>query len=233
MSKEQQAFDQTQEFAEAKNEGDMLWSPRFDDVYFDQDEGFEESSYVFVQGNHVQLRWGTDQDFRIGELGFGTGLNLLATWAIRPQKGRLQWFSVEKYPFQTEELAEIWKKWSVPPDFQESFLAQYRTEPGWQKVQIPGLSLHLYIGDVLDFLTTIPQKAQAWYLDGFSPQKNPQMWSVPVTQGVYAATEPQGTIATFSASGLVKANLREAGFEIARKKGFGRKKHMVIGHKTS
>jgi tRNA U34 5-methylaminomethyl-2-thiouridine-forming methyltransferase MnmC len=221
----------TGQFAQAIREGQKLWSPRFEDVYFDQEEGLDESRYVFVQGNQVDLRW--EKDFTVGELGFGTGMNLLVTQEVQPPDSQLNFYTVEKYPFGHQELRDLWEGWSVPAPFLEDFLGQYAPKPGWQQIIIPGLSLHLFVGEVLDFLHSIPTKADAWYLDGFSPRKNPQMWSVPVMEGVFAATKPQGTLATFSASGLVKANLRSAGFEIARKKGFGRKKHMVIGQKNS
>jgi tRNA U34 5-methylaminomethyl-2-thiouridine-forming methyltransferase MnmC len=114
----------TGQFAQAIREGQKLWSPRFEDVYFDQEEGLDESRYVFVQGNQVDLRW--EKDFTVGELGFGTGMNLLVTQEVQPPDSQLNFYTVEKYPLWPSGTPGPMGRMVCPCPFPGGFLRSIR-----------------------------------------------------------------------------------------------------------
>lgn len=221
-----------------------LNNPHYDDCYFSYSEGLDEALYVFVDGNGLPERIG-EEPFLIGETGFGTGLNLLALIKALDSAGKKGWkisfYSVEKYPLTAERVAELFAPFSdaLTPHltpYMEMY-AQFVENQcnGWNEAsfKIAGgcVSLHLYVGDVKEFMETLSFPMDAWFLDGHSPDKNPDMWNEEVFQGVGEHCKEGGTVATFSAAGVVKRGLREVGFFIKRRKGFGGKRHMSIGEK--
>ena len=200
---------------------------RFDDPYFSLQDGLAETRHVFLSGNDLPARFG--KDFQIGELGFGTGLNFLVTWAAweaagRP--GRLTFTSFEAYPLTKAAMASALMPFRQITPFAERLLA------GWQAGQracelAPGLTLDVVIGDARTSVPLWQGRADAWYLDGFSPAKNPELWEPALMRGVAAHTKGAGTAATYSAAGHVRRALEGAGFTVTRTQGFGRKRHMT------
>lgn len=222
------------------------YSPQFDDIYYNKNNGLEESKHVFVNGNNLQNRFAaTQSNFTIAELGFGTGLNLFLIndlWQkYAPKNAHLTYISFEKYPLFKEDIKNAltfcYKKENSEPEpqFLERFLDQYAPQTGWNTYIFQGLTLHLAIGDIADFLPHISQKLKqnqqvsAWLLDGFAPAKNPDMWTPDVFQHMAQATENKGTFATFTAAAGVRGGLTKVGFSVTKTKGYAYKRTMLVG----
>jgi tRNA 5-methylaminomethyl-2-thiouridine biosynthesis bifunctional protein len=177
----------------------------------------------------------------IGELGFGTGLNLFATLCRIAQSCEILYFSVEKYPLSKAQIFGITCEYSREnPKIYASFLEHYDklfcaikngfNSAIWDFGKIR-VNFNLYFGDVSDFLDELDTKIDCWYLDGHSPDKNPEMWSESVCKKVYEKSKIEATAATYSACGTVKRNLRAAGFFVKLQKGFGVKRHKLFVEK--
>jgi tRNA 5-methylaminomethyl-2-thiouridine biosynthesis bifunctional protein len=220
-------------------EGAVFRSERFGDIYFSPDDGLAESRYVFVEGNRLPQRLtgvGPGKIFTVAELGFGTGLNILAlleAWEAVQAQGALHIFSVEGYPLPRTDLLraqdEIASRWPSLRAFTEQLSASYPDpRPGLVTLDLgPRVRLTLAFLPVGEALAQARFLADAWFLDGFSPAKNPEMWQADILSEVARLTAPGGTAATFTAAGTVRRALTEAGFACERVKGFGRKRHMV------
>ena len=198
---------------------------RFDDPYYSLSDGLAETEYVFLQGNRLEARWPGATAFRIAELGFGTGLNALAARALwrRLAQGRLLFTSFERYPLSRDQMARALAPWPA-----------LEPEP---LIDAWPLSAPLDLGDMVieviegDARTTLPAwtgRADAWFLDGFSPAKNPELWEPALLQAVRDRTAPGGTAATYTAAGHVRRALETAGFTVKRIPGFGGKRHMTV-----
>jgi tRNA U34 5-methylaminomethyl-2-thiouridine-forming methyltransferase MnmC len=260
--------------------GDIAWldnltpkSTRFDDTYYTRTDGLNETRYVFIDGNALPVRWSQGQNPVIGELGFGTGLNFLATRQAHDQINSaiatnshgphedksgsrenalikdqnpdrdnharksactpLTFVSFEKYPMSSEDLARALSPWEDLAPYAAELIQQWRPDKsGWQQLHFEGATLHLFIGDALVGLATIPatiKTINAWYLDGFNPRTNPDLWSLELLQAVRHASSSSATLASYTAAGWVRRNLAEAGFAIEKRKGFGHKRDMIIG----
>ena len=239
-------------------------SNQFEDFYFSTDNGLQETEYVFLQANALPQRWfNHPQDhFVIGETGFGTGLNFLASWACFEQSHninksnsnsnsnsknsnsnddnntvkRLHFISFEKYPLQQADLANALAQWPQLSKYADALLEQYpRLLPGCHRLVFNQgfVTLDLWFGDIKD---TLPQlfhgKAgyiDAWYLDGFAPSKNADMWCDEVYQGMKKLSKSGTTLSTFTAAAVVRKGLQAAGFEITKITGFGKKRQMITG----
>ncbi len=208
--------------------GDVPVSARFDDPYFSLSNGLEETRYVFLDGNDLPARFA--DGFQVAELGFGTGLNFLATamaWRQSGAPGRLYFTSFEAYPMAATDMA---RALSVFPDLSapaDAFLAQWQT--GQVRIELSGgIFLEVITGDARVSLPHWQGRADAWYLDGFSPAKNPQLWGAELMAQVAAHTRPGGTAATYTAAGFVRRGLDAAGFDVSRRPGYGRKRHMSV-----
>ena len=199
----------------------------FDDPYFSLDDGLAETRHVFLDGNDLPARFGGD--LRIGELGFGTGLNLLVTWdawvqADRP--GRLDFTSFEAFPMAQADMAAALAHFPTLEGYAAKLLVAWT--PGTGPVALDdGLTLEVIIGDARLTLPAWQGAADAWYLDGFSPAKNPELWEPALLQAVAAHTRMGGTAATYSAAGHIRRALADAGFTVTRHPGYGRKRHMT------
>ncbi|ARN75281.1 bifunctional tRNA (5-methylaminomethyl-2-thiouridine)(34)-methyltransferase MnmD/FAD-dependent 5-carboxymethylaminomethyl-2-thiouridine(34) oxidoreductase MnmC [Oceanicoccus sagamiensis] len=222
----------------------------FGDIYFLLQQGLEETRYVFLQHNQLQQRWPTLQafdHFSIGETGFGTGLNFLASWQlwqnIAPQNAQLHFVSVEKHPLSYTDLERSLSAWPELTDFATQLLEQYPTlTAGYHLLKFDSgrISLHLLLGDGIEGLEQLrssdhPQwKAHnhvtmdAWFLDGFSPAKNPDLWNDKLYSLMADLSGPHTTVATFTAVTAVRKGLAAQGFEIKKDKGF-RKREMLFG----
>ena len=214
-------------------------SRQFDDVYFSRESGLAESQYVFIQHNHLPERFAALKDgdtFVIAETGFGTGLNFLCAWQCfvehAPAGARLQFISVEKYPLQRSDLVQALALWPQLSELREQLLQQYvAIHSGFQSMQLAHgrVSLTLLIGDVLEMLGQLDGKVDAWFLDGFAPSKNPEMWNEQVFAQLARLASSATTLATFTSAGFVRRGLLAAGFTVTRVPGFGRKFAMLAG----
>lgn len=207
-------------------EGQVPVSQRFDDPYFSLENGLEETAYVFLDGNDLPARF--RDGFHIAELGFGTGLNLLAAlalWRESNQSGKLHFTSFEAFPMAPKDML------AAQAAFPALAALSAELAPHWTAgetaFQTDDLVFTLVLGDARKTVSNIAQKADAWFLDGFSPAKNPELWEPTLMAQIAAQTAPQGTAATYTAAGFVRRALAEAGFDVTRRTGFGRKRHMT------
>jgi tRNA 5-methylaminomethyl-2-thiouridine biosynthesis bifunctional protein len=216
------------------------YSERFGDVYFSTDSGLEETRHVFLQGNRLAERLKVlkvGESFCIGETGFGTGLNFLCAWQlfeqVAPLGASLDFFSVEKFPLTDDELRAALVLWPELAAQSEVLLARWhRRMPGWNRWSFAGgrVRLTLAVEDIEQALPQLPvQCVDAWFLDGFSPAKNPEMWSDAVLAGIARASRDGATLSTYTCAGWVRRGLQQAGFTVERVEGFGRKREMVRG----
>jgi len=202
-------------------------SARFDDPYFSASGGLAETQHVFLGGNNLPARF--RDGFHIAELGFGTGLNALAAWQAWQQSGNsgtLKFTSFEAFPLTHEDMARAATHW---PDLTPQANVLLANWPPSGPLDLPNFRLEVIIGDARTTLPAWQAKADAWFLDGFSPSKNPEMWSENLLAEVGRHTAADGSFATYTAAGHVRRALAAAGFEVARSQGFGRKRHMSIG----
>ena len=223
-------------------------SDKFDDVYFSNQDGLAETHYVFLEGNQLWERWVNYQEahFVIAETGFGTGLNFFAVTTLfrefrqkhpdSPLK-RLYFTSFEKYPLPLDALQQAHLAY---PQFSHlaQHLQQYWLNPiqGCYRFHFDETSLDLWFGDVAENLPQLGDymnsKIDAWFLDGFAPSKNPDMWNEQLYQQMFRFTKLQGTFATFTAASAVRKGLENAGFNMTKRKGFGKKRECLSGQKT-
>ncbi|MDZ7709797.1 MAG: tRNA (5-methylaminomethyl-2-thiouridine)(34)-methyltransferase MnmD [Roseovarius sp.] len=207
-------------------DGDVPVSLRFDDPYFSLEDGLAETRHVFLAGNDLPARF--RDGFHIAELGFGTGLNLLAAldaWRAAGVAGRLRFTSFEAFPMSPQDMRRAQSRFAdLAPIAAE--LAPHWTG-GAQKIVLPDLHFTLVTGDARDTLNPWSHKADAWFLDGFSPAKNPELWQPELMAEVARHTVQGGTAATYTAAGFVRRGLEAAGFSVSRVPGYGRKRHMT------
>ena len=202
-------------------------SRQFADPYFSVDDGLAETAHVFLAGNDLPARFGGE--FRIAELGFGTGLNLLVTWAAWVAAGRpgtLTFTSFEAFPMAPADRAQALAAFPTLAALADQLCAATTSGLGTHDLA-PNLTLQIISGDARDTLPLWQGQADAWFLDGFSPAKNPQMWGDDLLEQVARHTRPDGTAATYTAAGHVRRGLAAAGFAVARVPGYGRKRHMT------
>ena len=200
----------------------------FQDPYYALTDGAAEARHVFLAGNELPARF--REGFRIAELGFGTGLNALVAWEAWERAGvggALRFTSFEAFPMPPADMARALAAW---PDLAARALPLLAAlEGGATRVALPGLELELVLGDARETLPAWTGAADAWFLDGFSPARNPELWEPPLMAQVAAHTAPGGSFATYSAAGAVRRALAEAGFAVERVPGFGDKRHMSRG----
>lgn len=208
-------------------QGDVPVARRFDDPYFSLRGGLAETRHVFLAGNGLPDRFAPG--FRIAELGFGTGLNCWTTllaWRDAGVAGPLRYTSFELYPMEPSDIA---RALSVYPEI--AALARPVLDAlagGETRLEIDDLHLTLVTGDARKTLPAWDGMADAWFLDGFAPAKNPELWEPELLSEVARHTAPGGTAATYSAAGAVRRALADAGFDVERQPGFGTKRHMTV-----
>lgn len=200
-------------------------SRRFDDPYFSLAGGLDETRHVFLTGNGLPGRF--RDGFRIAELGFGTGLNLLAVLLAHQGPGHVSYTSFEAFPMPAEDIARALAAFPEVATVAQPFLRQWET--GGTTLHFPNLTASILLGDARETLPAWEGKADAWFLDGFSPAKNPELWAPDLMAEVARHTAPGGTFATYTAAGHVRRALADAGFTVSRQPGFGRKRHMTTG----
>lgn len=218
--------DQDQRAAITWTEGGVPVSARFDDPYYSLASGLDESRHVFLSGNDLPARF-TD-GFQIAELGFGTGLNLLAAldcWRGAGIAGRLRFTSFEAFPMTRDDMARALAAFDGLGDLAAQVLGAF----DGRGVRLADLDFTLVTGDARRTLAGWTGRADAWFLDGFAPARNPEMWGADLMAQVGAHTAPGGTFATYTAAGDVRRALDAAGFDVTRQPGYGRKRHMSRG----
>ena len=211
----------------------------FDDVYFSDKSGLEETRYVFIEQNALRERFAAlpvNGQLVIGETGFGTGLNFLCAWQLFEQTAhpdaRLHFISVEKYPLTRDDLQRALALWPELATWSEQLLAAYfAIHPGFQHVSLANgrVTLTLLIGDVLEQLPQLDARVDAWFLDGFAPAKNPEMWTPQLFAQLARLAAPGSTISTFTSTGWVRRALNDAGFKMRRTPGIGHKWEILRG----
>jgi tRNA U34 5-methylaminomethyl-2-thiouridine-forming methyltransferase MnmC len=207
--------------------GGVPVSVRFDDPFYSLEDGLAEARHVFLRGNGLPERF--RDGFAIAELGFGTGLNFVAAaeaWAASGRAGRLHFTSFEAFPLDPGAAALALAAFPEAAPFADAILAALG---GAEDVETRGVALSLVRGDARATVPRWEGRADAWFLDGFAPARNPELWEPALLRAVADRTRPGGTCATYSAAGAVRRALAEAGFEVARHPGYGRKRHMTAG----
>lgn len=203
-------------------------SKRYGDPYFSLEDGLAETRHVFLAGNDLPARF--RPGFAIAELGFGTGLNVLCAWQawlVAGHEGALYFKSFERHPLDAEDLARAHAAFPELAELSAPLVDAWAT--GARAITLPGLTLEVRLGDANDLLPAWDGAADAWFLDGFAPARNPDLWSSALMRAVACHTFPGGTVASYTAAGHVRRALDEAGFAVTRQQGYGRKRHMTRG----
>lgn len=215
------------------------YSRVFDDVYFSDQSGLDETRYVFIEQNRLAERFAALPEggrLVIGETGFGTGLNFLCAWQVFEQHAaagaRLHFVSVEKYPLSPDDLQRALALWPELKVFADQLLEQYvAIHQGFQRLTLDHgrVTLTLLIGDALEQLPQLDARIDAWFLDGFAPAKNPDMWTAELFAELARLAAPGASISTFTSTGWVRRLLNAAGFKMKRTPGIGHKWEILRG----
>lgn len=199
-------------------------STRFADPYYSLDDGLAETRHVFLAGNGLpdRLRPG----FHVAELGIGTGLNLLALLALVRETGRgpIRYTGFEAFPLSAKDMRAALAAFPEVADDADAFVAAW--DDG-SPFRAPEIGATFIFGDARQTLPNWSDKADAWFLDGFAPARNPELWEPALLAEVARHTAPGGTAATYSAAGEVRRGLAAVGFTVERRPGYGRKRHMT------
>ena len=220
------------------------YASAFQDVYFSTDNGLLETDYVFLQGNELLNRWQSlnANTFTIAETGFGTGLNFLCAAKLwletAPKEARLHFISVEKHPLSLVEITTALRLWPTLNALSEPFLAQYeRLLNGATSIVLfdNRIQLSLLIADATEayqsnYVEHTNLIVDAWFLDGFAPAKNPDMWQATLFKNMALLSNTSTTFATFTSASAVRRALINAGFVVIKQSGFGKKREMLRGY---
>jgi len=217
------------------------YSQAFGDVYHSSDGGIVQARRVFLAGNALPARWRGREDFTILETGFGLGLNFLETWRALDEDtlnengggpARLHFISVEKFPLSPAALAEAHACWPEHAARSRE-LADAWPLPlaGFHRLHLAGgrISLTLLLGDAATLLPQLMARVDAFYLDGFAPARNPEMWSATIFEQMRRLAAPGATLATWTVAGAVRDGLAASGFTVEKQTGFGSKREMLAG----
>lgn len=216
----------------------MPYSEEFGDFYYSKTDGRAECRHVFLAGNGLPDRFADTQRFVIAELGFGTGLNFIETWsaweAVAPEGALLEFHSFELRLLDRDDMQRALAIWPDLATKTAGLTAAWPDQPdGDIRIEFESrgrtISLHIHSGLALEQLTTADITANAWFLDGFSPARNPDMWSAELMSAVAKRTAGDGTFATYSAAGWVRRNLQAAGFTVEKRPGHVGKRDMSVG----
>ena len=208
----------------------------YGDIYHSAAGGHAQALHVFLAGNYLPTRWQGRELFVILETGFGLGLNFLATWlAWRTDPARcttLHFVSLEKHPFSATDLALAQAAWPEFALLAKELRAQWpQLVTGEHQLRLDGgqVILTLVFGDALETLPTLALNVDAFYLDGFSPAKNPDLWSPVLCLALAKLATHGSTLATWSVAGKVREALKAAGFKVEKRSGFAGKRQMLVG----
>jgi tRNA 5-methylaminomethyl-2-thiouridine biosynthesis bifunctional protein len=212
------------------------YSPLYDDVFHARAGGLAQAQHVFLSGNGLPQRWQGRQRFVVLETGFGQGLNFLATWAAwksDPNRcARLDFFSVEKHPFTRQDLATLHRGYPELAPLAEALQANWpELTAGFHRLELEAgrVVLTLAFGDAIACVPQFVGEPDAIYLDGFSPAKNPDLWSPRLLSEIALLAKPGTTLATWAVAGHVRDSLARAGFQLEKRAGFADKREMLYG----
>lgn len=212
------------------------YAPEFQDSYHCAAGGLAQARQVFLAGNALPERWRGRDSFTILETGFGLGLNFLAAWdALRSDPrgpARLHFVSVESHPFRAADLAEALAPFEELGPLASALVATWPPPiAGFHRLQFEGgrVQLTLLAGDARELLPQLEARADALFLDGFSPARNPDMWSPEVVRELARLAAPGATLATWTVAGGVRTALSDAGFRVEKREGFAHKREMLAG----
>ena len=212
-------------------------SETYGDIYHSAAGGHAQARHVFLAGNDLPARWRGRENFTILETGFGLGINFMATWLAwrnDPSRcARLEFVSLEKHPFSTSDLATAHAAWAEFAPLARELRAHWPSlVAGEHRLELDGGSviLTLVFGDAIEALPVLETKADAFYLDGFSPALNPDLWSPALCLSLARLAVEGATLATWSVSGDVRRALIGAGFRVEKRPGFAGKRQMLVGH---
>lgn len=206
------------------HDGRVPVAARFGDLYFSLEGGLHETLQVFLAGNGLpdRLRAG----FHVAELGVGTGLNLIALARAAAARGcTVRYTGFEAYPLAAADMDRALAHF---PEI-AALAAHLAGQWGQDRIDLPGVAATIIRGDARITLPAWDGRADAWFLDGFAPARNPEMWEPALLNEVARHTVPGGTFSTYTAAGHVRRALAAAGFAVERRPGFGRKRHMTVG----
>lgn len=214
----------TDQSAELSWSGNVPVSELYQDPYYSLENGLAETEYVFLDGNGLPARF--RPGFRIAELGFGTGLNLLvALRAARAARALpLRYTGFEAHPIAAADMARALAAFPELAEDAAMLVAAWRGGPRFETDEVKA---EVIVGPAADTLPGWSDAADAWFLDGFAPARNPELWTPELLAEVARHTAPGGTAATYTAAGNVRRALAAAGFAVERRPGYGRKRHMT------
>ena len=215
-------------------------SSQFGDIYFSQEDGVAETEHVFINANELDVRFNTlepQTNFVIGETGFGTGLNFLCArrrfLQLAPSSSQLHFISCEKYPLKLADLKQAHELFCDAPELffgcQQLQQLWPHAVSGFHRLSLDNGRVHLTLlyGDAAQMLSQLNARIDCWFLDGFAPSKNPEMWRDELFFQLGRLSQEQTTLATFTSAGVVKRGLTAQGFAIEKIAGFGRKREML------
>lgn len=213
------------------------FSEPFSDVYFSKENGLEETRYVFLAGNRLAERWPHSNHFTIIETGFGTGLNFLAAAELwlqtAPANAILHYHSIERYPLPDHDITRALSSWPALAPLAQDMMKGYSPTGDQCRFTVTGrIHTTLYFAPMVDVLPTLAVTPDAWFLDGFAPAKNPDMWNDTLYTQMQRLSRSGTSFATFTAAGIVKRGLTAHGFTVTKTKGFGHKRDMLVGEKV-
>ncbi|WP_298163612.1 FAD-dependent 5-carboxymethylaminomethyl-2-thiouridine(34) oxidoreductase MnmC [Brevundimonas sp.] len=214
-------------------------SGRYGDVYFSAEDGLAETRAVFLDGSDLPHAWAGRRDFTVAELGFGSGLNIAALLDLwrrhRPEGGRLHIFSIEGYPLDAEQARRALSAWPGIGEATAALVERWpASTPGFHRIDLPEFNavLDFAVGEVEWALDQWTGRADAWFLDGFAPSVNPDMWSPAVFDLIAEKSAPDARVATFTVAGVVRRGLAERGFAVEKRPGHGRKRERLEARRT-
>ena len=212
------------------------YSAAYDDVYHSAAGGLEQARHVFLGGNGLPGRWRGREAFTIVETGFGLGLNFLATWRAwqdDPDRcPRLCFVSFEKHPFAACDLALAHRRWPELAGLSAELKDQWPLPcPGVQRLSFADgrITLTLHLGDAPLLVPQVAVSADAYFIDGFAPAKNPELWSPQFLADLTRLAAPGATLATWSVAGAVRKGLAACGWSLEKRAGFAHKREMLVG----
>ena len=214
------------------------FSTIYKDIYFSKEYGIEESEYVFLHHNKLKdrfLQLGANARFTIIESGFGTGLNFLCAWKLFDScvsnGSKLHFISIEKHPLTKEQLRSCLSERSSIHKYYKKFIKSYNADSKTMHYQLSAnVSLSVYFMDISEAMQQIRASANAWFLDGFAPANNPEMWTTDFFNWMSVHSHKEATFATFTAARIVRDGLQNAGFSIVKSPGFRYKRDMISGY---
>jgi len=229
---------QTNQYADIEWRGNVPYSKYFGDVYYSTADGYQASHYHFQQQTSLSTRWKKlkpQQTFTIIETGFGTGLNFFTTWRNWQENAKkdthLFYISTELHPLKPEQIQQAIFHWPELRSLLDQFLSQYPAPTqGFHQRQFKSdkLTLLLLYGDATESLSELTHPADTWFLDGFDPKKNPQLWSNNLFCQIERLSKPNTNLATCTSNTEVQNKLISHHFQITKKPGFEKKTAMLV-----